>query len=51
METPVLNTNSVDPDQTPHSAASDLRLHCLQIPHLNDARLNGFKTSFTRSKF
>ena len=28
--------NSVDPDQTPHSAASDLDIHCLdpdQTPH------------------
>ena len=24
--------NNVDPDQMPHSAASDLGLHCLQIP-------------------
>ena len=24
--------NSVDPDLTPHSAASDLGLHCLQRP-------------------
>ena len=24
-----LNANSVDPDQTPRSAASDLGLHCL----------------------
>ena len=24
--------NSVDPDQTPHSAVSDLGLHCLQRP-------------------
>ena len=24
--------NSVDPDQTPHSAASDLGLYCLQRP-------------------
>ena len=23
---------SVDPDQMPHSAASDLGLHCLQMP-------------------
>ena len=28
-EIPVLNANSVDPDQTPHSAASDRGLHCL----------------------
>ena len=26
--------NSVDPDQTPRSAASDLGLHCLQSPIL-----------------
>ena len=26
-----LFANSADPDQTPHSAASDLALHCLPI--------------------
>ena len=31
MDIPVLNTNNVDPDQTPHSVASDLGLHCLLI--------------------
>ena len=36
---PVLNANSVDPDQTPRSAASDLGLHYLPISHLWDARL------------
>ena len=35
---PVVNANSVDPDQTPHFAASDLRLHCLPMSHLWDAR-------------
>ena len=35
---PVINANSVDPDQTPHSAASDLGLHCLPMSHLWDAR-------------
>ena len=30
--------NSVDPDQTPHSAASDLCLHCLPVSVLWDAR-------------
>ena len=30
--------NSVDPDQTPHSAASDLGLHCLPMSLLWDAR-------------
>ena len=36
---PVLNANSVDPDQTPRSAASDLGLHCLPMSLLLDARL------------
>ena len=35
---PVVNANSVDPDQTPHSAASDLGVHCLPVSHLWDAR-------------
>ena len=26
---PVVNANSVDPDQTPHSAFSDLGINCL----------------------
>ena len=33
IEIPVLKANSVDPDQTPRSAASDLGLHCLQRLH------------------
>ena len=28
-----------EPDQTPCSVASDLVLHCLQMPHEKDARL------------
>ena len=38
IEIPVLNANSVDPDQTPHSATSDLGLHCLPMSLLWDAR-------------
>ena len=34
-----LNANNVDPDQMPHSAASNLGLHCLQMSLLLDARL------------
>ena len=34
----VFNANSVDPDQTPRSAASDLGLHCLPMSLLWDAR-------------
>ena len=33
-----LNANSIDPDQTPHSAASDLGLYCLPMSLLWDAR-------------
>ena len=32
------NANSVDPDQTPRSAASDLGLHCLPISLLWNTR-------------
>ena len=35
---PVVSANSVDTDQTPRSAASDLGLHCLPMSHLWDAR-------------
>ena len=38
IEIAVLNTTSVDPAQTPNSAASDLGLHCLQMSLLWDAR-------------
>ena len=34
-----LFANSGDPDQTPHSAASDLGLHCLPITLLWVSRL------------
>ena len=34
-----MNTNSVYPDQMPHSAASDLGLHCLPMSLLWDTRL------------
>ena len=33
-EIPNFNRNSVDFDQTPLSAASDLGLHCLSMSHL-----------------
>ena len=33
FEIPIVNTNSVDPDQTPRSAAYDLGLHCLPMSH------------------
>ena len=39
IEIPEFNANSVDPDQEPRSATSDLGLHCLQMSLLWDARL------------
>ena len=38
-----LNVNSVDPDQTPHSVASDLGLYCLLVSLLFDARFKWVK--------
>ena len=38
IEIPVLNANSVAPDQTPRSVASDLGLHCLPMSILWVAR-------------
>ena len=40
-----LFANSGDPDQTPHSAASDLGLHCLPITLLRVSRLQWVKTA------
>ena len=34
-----LLANGGDPDQTPHSAVSDLGLHCLHMSHKKDTRL------------
>ena len=36
-----LFANSGDPDQMPHTMASDLDLHCLQITLFGVSRLNG----------
>ena len=43
IEISVINADSVNPDQTPHSAASDLGLLCLPMPLLCDARLKWVK--------
>ena len=34
IEIPVFDANSLDPDQTAHSAASDLGIDCLPMSHL-----------------
>ena len=41
-----LFTNSGNPDQAPHSAASDLGLHCLPITLLGVFRLQWVKIKF-----
>ena len=42
-EIPVFIVNSVDPDQTLRSVASDLGLHCLTMSRLWDARCKGLR--------
>ena len=39
IEIALFNANSVDPDQTPRSAASDLSQHCLPMSVLRDAMM------------
>ena len=39
IEIPVVNANSIHPDQTPHSVASILGLPCLTITFLEFSRL------------
>ena len=42
-----LFANSGDPDQTPHSAASDPGLHCLPITILRVSDYDGLKEKYT----
>ena len=48
IEIHVFSANSVDPDQTPRSAASDLGLRCFSMSFLWDARLKLVKKEFSR---
>ena len=42
-----MQANSGDPDQTPHSVASDLGLRYLPMSHIKDARhIYGLKCSY-----
>ena len=43
LEIPAFYANSVDPDQPPHFAASDLGLHGLPVSLLRDVRLKRVK--------
>ena len=45
-EIPVLYANSVNPDQTPRSAASDLGLHYLPLSLLWDTGINGLNMQY-----
>ena len=47
----VFNANSVDADQTPRYAASDLGLHCLPMSQLLDARPKWVKTRQQEAKW
>ena len=52
IDIPVVNANSVDPDQAPHSEVSDLGLHYLPVTLFGVYRLKCFTnvpTFFTRS--
>ena len=44
-----LFANSEDPDQMPHSAMSDLGLHCLPITLLRVSRLQRVKHNISKS--
>ena len=46
MEIPIFNANSIDPDQTPRSVASDLGRHCLPMSPLWDAGHKWFNMIF-----
>ena len=41
-----LLAKSGDPDQTPHSAASDLGLHCLPVTRLGPTVFSGLKAPY-----
>ena len=43
-----LFANSGDPDQMPHSAASDLGLHCLSVTLLQASQLQWVKGGLTK---
>ena len=47
MEISEFNANSVDPDQTPRSAASNLGLHCLPMSLLWHIRLKWVKKRYS----
>ena len=49
MEIPVFNANIVDLDQMPHSAASDLGLHCLPMSLLWDTRYKWVKKKILKN--
>ena len=49
MEIPVFNANSVDPDQTPRFAASDLGMRCWSITLMGVSRLKYVRVKFNKT--
>ena len=43
LVSPVINANRLDPDQTPHSMASDQGVNCLPMSHYRTLGLNIIK--------
>ena len=43
----ILYANSAEPDQTPHSVASDLVLYCFAMSHKKDVRLKWVNATLT----
>ena len=50
LKIPVLNANSLDPDQTLRPAASDIDLHYLPMPLLGDDRHKWVKVKRNRGR-
>ena len=46
---PVIEANTVDPDQTPRSAASDLGLHCLPMSQFVFDNLTSLHGNFSHN--
>ena len=50
LQSPVLKVSSVDPDQTPRSAASNLGLQCLPVPFDVTSDINRLTTYYSYRK-
>ena len=50
IEIPIFNANSVDPNQTPCSAAYDLSLHCLPMSLERESRHKWVELKHTKRR-